>query len=161
MTTSTSDLMDERGADLASCETQFRNFGRRDSFAGKIRTVRCHQDNLLLREILATPGSGQVLVVDGAGSLGSALMGDVVAASAAANGWAGVVVYGCVRDTVALRGIDLGIKAVGTNPRRSGKTGAGEVDIPVTFGGVTFRPGAELFSDEDGVVVTTEKTSGL
>ena len=131
MTTSTSDLMDERGADLASCETQFRNFGRRDSFAGKIRTVRCHQDNLLLREILATPGSGQVLVVDGAGSLGSALMGDVVAASAAANGWAGVVVYGCVRDTVALRGIDLGIKAVGTEPsterqdrgRRSGHSG--------------------------------------
>jgi len=94
-----------------------------------------------------------VLVVDGGGSLHSALVGDLIAGSARDSGWAGLVVHGAVRDSAALAGIDLGIKALGTNPRKSGKTGAGAIDVPVTFGGITFQPGDVLHADDDGIVL--------
>ena len=155
MERSTADLMDELDDRLATCDVQFRQFGRRVRFGGRVRTVRCHEDNVVMRDLLATDGAGQVLVVDGGGSMHAALMGDSVARSAAAHGWSGIIVYGCVRDSAALADIHLGIKALGTCPRRSAKRGAGEADVPVTFGGVTFHPGAELTSDEDGLVVTT------
>ena len=116
--------------------------------------MRCLEDNALVKSVLATGGAGRVLVVDGGGSLRTALMGDLIAGSAVANGWAGVVLHGCVRDVVALRELRIGVKAIGSNPRKSAKTGAGERDVPVTFGGVTFHPGAQLWSDEDGVLVT-------
>lgn len=122
-------------------------------FAGPVRTVSCHQDNGLLRDLVQTPGGGAVLVVDGAGSLHTALVGDVIAGYAQRSGWAGLVVHGAVRDSIALAGIDLGIKALGTNPRKSGKTGAGAIDVPVTFGGVTFQPGDMLHADDDGIVL--------
>ncbi|MWA00768.1 ribonuclease E activity regulator RraA [Actinomadura sp. LD22] len=149
----TADLIDDFGDELRSCETQFRQYGGRAAFAGPVSTVRCHRDNGLVKRLLNTPGEGRVLVVDGAGSLASALMGDLIAASAVANGWAGVVINGAVRDVVALRGLDLGVKALGSNPRKSAKDGAGEVDAPVAFGGVEFRAGDWLYSDEDGIVV--------
>ncbi|GAB3135234.1 hypothetical protein GCM10027161_14260 [Microbispora hainanensis] len=98
-----------------------------------------------------------MLVADGGGSLRTALLGDMIAASAAENGWAGVVINGAVRDTAALAGLDLGIKALGTNPRKSAKTGLGEVDVPVSFGDVTFAPGAWLYSDEDGILVSDHR----
>ncbi|MEV5504497.1 ribonuclease E activity regulator RraA [Nonomuraea fuscirosea] len=107
-----------------------------------------------LRSALEQPGEGRVLVVDGGGSLHTALMGDVIAGLAVTNGWAGVIINGAVRDVAALRELDLGIKALGSNPRKSAKTGAGERDVPVIFGGATFHPGAELFSDDDGILVT-------
>jgi regulator of ribonuclease activity A len=151
----TADLIDDFGDELRSCETQFRQYGGRTAFAGPVSTVRCHRDNGLVKRVLNTPGEGRVLVVDGAGSLASALMGDMIAASAVANGWAGVVINGAVRDVVALRGLDLGVKALGSNPRKSAKDGAGEVDAPVTFGGAEFRAGDWLYSDEDGIVVAT------
>jgi regulator of ribonuclease activity A len=151
----TADLIDDFGDELRSCETQFRQYGGRAAFAGPVSTVRCHRDNGLVKRVLNTPGEGRVLVVDGAGSLASALMGDMIAASAVANGWAGVVINGAVRDVVALRGLDLGVKALGSNPRKSAKDGAGEVDAPVTFGGAEFRAGDWLYSDEDGIVVAT------
>jgi regulator of ribonuclease activity A len=122
-------------------------------FSGVIATVRCHEDNVLLREAVSEPGAGRVLVVDNSGSLRCALVGDRVAGLALANGWAGLVINGCVRDTPALAGLAIGIKAVGTNPRPSAKTGAGERDVPVNFGGATFTPGAMLVSDDDGIVV--------
>jgi regulator of ribonuclease activity A len=106
-----------------------------------------------VKKLLNTPGEGRVLVVDGGGSLASALMGDLIAASAVEQGWAGVVINGVVRDVSTLRTLKLGIKALGSNPLKSAKAGAGEVDVPVTFGGVEFRPGAWLYSDEDGIVV--------
>ncbi|MGI5326630.1 ribonuclease E activity regulator RraA [Actinomadura nitritigenes] len=151
----TADLIDDFGDELRSCETQFRQYGGRAAFAGPVSTVRCHRDNGLVKRVLNTPGEGRVLVVDGAGSLASALMGDMIAASAVANGWAGVVINGAVRDVPALRGLDLGVKALGSNPRKSAKDGAGEVDAPVAFGGVEFRAGDWLYSDEDGIVVAT------
>jgi regulator of ribonuclease activity A len=154
MTIVTADLYDERGDQLDSCDLQFRQYGGRRTFAGPIATVRCHEDNALLKSVLSEPGEGRVLVVDGGGSLHTALMGDVIAGLAVANGWAGVVINGAVRDVAALRELDLGVKALGSNPRKSGKEGTGERDVPVSFGGATFRPGAELFSDDDGILVT-------
>lgn len=149
----TADLIDDFGDELRSCETQFRAFGGRAAFAGRVATVRCFRDNALVKKVLATPGEGRVLVVDGAGSLASALMGDMIAASAVEHGWSGVVINGAVRDVVALRGLDLGIKALGSNPRKSAKDGEGEVDVPVEFGGVRVEPGDWLYSDEDGIVL--------
>ncbi|NJP97661.1 ribonuclease E activity regulator RraA [Nonomuraea sp. FMUSA5-5] len=154
MTIVTADLYDEHGDRLDSCDLQLRQYGGRRAFSGTIATVRCHQDNALLKSILGEPGEGRVLVVDGGGSLHTALMGDVIAGMAAGNGWAGVVINGAVRDVTALRELDLGVKALGSNPRKSGKSGTGERDVPVSFGGVTFHPGAELFSDDDGILVT-------
>ncbi|MEE6178158.1 ribonuclease E activity regulator RraA [Mycobacterium sp. 050134] len=149
----TADLVDEIGADVRSCDLQFRQFGGRAEFAGPITTVRCFQDNALLKSVLSEPGAGGVLVVDGAGSLHTALVGDLIAELARSNGWAGLIVNGAVRDAAALRGIDIGIKALGTNPRKSTKTGAGERGVEISLGGVTFVPGETAFSDDDGIVV--------
>ena len=150
---SVADLCDEHEGVIEVCVTQFKDFGGRTAFAGPIRTVRCHEDNSLVKATLAEPGEGRVLVVDGGGSLHRALVGDVLAADGAKNGWAGVVVFGAVRDSAVLATIDLGIKALGTNPMRSVKRGEGMVDTPVAFGGVVFLPGDMLYADEDGVAV--------
>jgi regulator of ribonuclease activity A len=151
--TSTADILDTHPADALVCELVLRQFGGVESFEGVISTVRCHEDNVVLKRHLGEPGGGRVLVVDGGGSLRVALLGDMVAGLAAENGWAGLVLNACVRDVADLRLLDVGIRALGSSPRPSGKTGAGEVDVPVEFGGVTFRPGAMLYSDEDGIVV--------
>jgi regulator of ribonuclease activity A len=149
----TADIVDELGSDAASCDVQFGQFGGRAVFAGRISTVRCFQDNVLLKSVLSEPGHGRVLVVDGAGSLHTALVGDLIAGLGQVNGWAGIIVNGAVRDAARLRGIDIGIKALGTNPRKSGKTGAGERDIVVELGGIRFVPGDIAYSDDDGIVV--------
>jgi regulator of ribonuclease activity A len=149
---STSDLFDAH-PHAASCETQFRQFGGVRTFSGPIATVRCHEDNVLLRARVSEPGEGRVLVVDGGGSFRCALLGDNIAGIAVANGWAGIIVYGCVRDAAALLQLPIGVKALGTNPRPSGKSGAGDADVPVTFGGAEFSPGAMLHADDDGVIV--------
>ena len=152
--TATADLYDEHGEDLQSCSVQFRHYGGRTSFSGLVSTVRCHRDNAIVKAVLAEHGDGKVLVVDGGASLESALMGDLIAASAVANGWAGVVVNGAVRDVAALRELPLGALALGSNPRKSAKEGAGERDATVSFGGVEFVPGQQLWADEDGILVT-------
>ncbi len=154
MSFATADLVDAHGDIVRSCEAQFRQYGGRVRFHGPIRTVKSTEDNALVKQTLATPGNGAVLVIDGAASLRSAMVGDVIAASAQQHGWAGLVIWGAVRDTVALAGLDLGIKALGSNPWRSGKAGAGQVDVPVSFGGVEFQPGSWLYSDEDGILVS-------
>jgi regulator of ribonuclease activity A len=150
--TSTADLLDEHGGQAAVCLLQFRTFGA-PAFSGRVATVRCPEDNVLLRSRLEEPGDGRVLVVDGGGSFRCALVGDNLGRLALDNGWAGLVVNGCVRDSAALDALGLGVKALGTNPRPSGKQGIGEIDVPVSFGEVTFEPGATLYADEDGVVV--------
>ncbi|AQA02927.1 S-adenosylmethionine--2-demethylmenaquinone methyltransferase [Mycobacterium sp. MS1601] len=151
----TADLVDEIGSDVRSCDLQLRQFGGRDTFAGPVVTVRCFQDNALLKSVLSEPGDGSVLVVDGDASLHTALVGDLIAELGRSNGWAGLIVNGAVRDASTLRTLDIGIKALGTNPRKSTKTGAGERDVAVSFGGVTFNPGDIAYSDDDGIVVTT------
>lgn len=150
---STADLYDERGEELDSVALQFFDLGGRESFSGPIRTIVCHRDNGLVKQILNSPGEGAVLVVDGGGSLESALMGDLIAAAAVENRWAGVVILGAVRDRTALRTLDLGVKALGSNPRKSSKDGTGEVDVPVTIGEVRLVPGRMLWADADGILV--------
>lgn len=154
MDLSTADLYDEHGDELESCATQLTSYGGRAWFSGAIATVHCLRDNVILDQTLETPGEGRVLVVDGGGVLDTALMGDRIAGNAATHGWAGVVIHGAVRDVAALRELDVGIRALGSNPRKSAKDGHGELDVPVTFGGATFRPGATLWADEDGILVT-------
>lgn len=150
---STCDLYDEDES-LQSLSLQLLNLGGKTKFSGPIRTIRCYRDNGLVKSTLNSPGEGYVLVIDGQGSLESALMGDMIAEAAVANGWAGVVINGAIRDRSALAGLDLGVKALGSNPRKSAKTSHGVFDIDVEFGGVYFRPGATLWSDEDGILVT-------
>jgi regulator of ribonuclease activity A len=151
--TGTSDLHDEHGERAGVCLVQFRQFGGVRAFSGEVSTVRCYEDNVLLKQHISTPGQGRVLVVDAGGSMRCALVGDIIAGIGVEQGWAGIVLHGCVRDVATLRDLPIGVKALGTNPRRSDKRGEGEIDVPVTFGEVTFQPGAMLHSDEDGIVV--------
>jgi len=154
----TADLIDAH-PEVASCDVPLVSYGRRRRFAGPIRTVRTLEDNALVKEMLSAHSAGEVLVVDGGGSLHCALVGDVIAGLAQRNGWAGIVVYGAVRDSVALDTLDFGVKALGTNPRRSAKNRTGAADVPVTFGGVTFARGHWLYSDEDGILVSAHPMS--
>ena len=153
MTIATADLYDERGEELDSLALQFQDIGGRVAFDGPVRTVRCHRDNALVKQILATPGGGAVLVVDGGGSLESALVGDLIAASAVRNGWAGIIVHGAIRDRLEIGELPLGVKALGSNPRKSAKDGVGEVDVPVVIASVRFAPGLHVWADADGVLV--------
>jgi len=153
MTIATADVYDERGEELDSLGLQLQDFGGHAAFDGPIRTVRCHRDNALVKALLATPGEGAVLVIDGAGSLDSALVGDLIAGSAVENGWTGLIVHGAIRDRATIAGLALGVKALGTNPRKSAKEGVGEVDVPVTIAGVVFTPGRHVWADLDGVLV--------
>jgi regulator of ribonuclease activity A len=149
----TADLVDEIGPDVRSCDLQFGQYGGRSEFAGPVTTVRCFQDNALLKSVLSEPGNGGVLVIDGDGSLHTALVGDVIAGLAIDNDWAGLIINGAVRDAATLRTLDIGIKALGTNPRKGGKTGEGQRDVVVEFGGVLFKSGEIAYSDDDGIVV--------
>jgi regulator of ribonuclease activity A len=148
---STADLSDEY-PDVAQACAGFTQYGGRRWFAGPVATVRCHEDTRLTRTVLSEPGNGRVLVVDGGGSLRRALLGDASAGLAVANGWAGVVIHGAVRDAAALRHIDLGVAALGTCPARGGAAGAGERDLTVTVGGAVIAPGGYLAADEDGLL---------
>lgn len=149
----TADLVDDIGPTVRSCDLQLGQYGGRAMFAGTISTVRCFEDNALLKSVLSEPGDGRVLVIDGGASLHTALVGDLIAELGRSNGWAGLIVNGAVRDASTLRTLDIGIKALGTNPRKSTKTGAGQRDVTVTFGGVTFIPGEIAHSDDDGIIV--------
>ena len=149
----TADLYDERGGELESVSVQFQSLGGHTHFSGPVRTIRCFEDNGLVKSVLATPGHGSVLVVDGAGSLRTALMGDMIAASAVANGWAGVVINGAIWDLLAIAALPLGVKALGSNPRKSAKDGAGAIDVPLEIDGVAIRPGVMIWCDPDGILV--------
>ncbi|MDQ0278092.1 regulator of ribonuclease activity A [Arthrobacter silviterrae] len=156
----TADLYDERGTELDSVSTQFRNFGTRTAFSGPARTIRCFQDNALIKTMLATPGHGAVLVVDGGGSLETALMGDLIATSAIKNDWSGVIINGAIRDSTVINTLPLGVKALGTNPAKSTKTGTGETDTPVRLGNVTITPGKMVYADVDGILTEKSPTEG-
>ncbi|MDP2225851.1 MAG: ribonuclease E activity regulator RraA [Moraxellaceae bacterium] len=151
----TCDLCDEHPDAVSVCEPMFASFGGRETYGGQIETVKCHEDNSRVKEMLATPGKGRVLVVDGGGSLRCALLGDMIGESAVQNGWEGVLVYGCVRDVDALAGLDIGVQALAAIPLKSVRKGVGETGVPVAFAGVVFRPGEYVYIDNNGVVVAT------
>lgn len=149
----TADLCDEFGHEIQVTEPLLQDFGGKRTFGGRITTIDVFEDNVLVRKQLEQPGEGGVLVVDGGGSLLTALLGDQLAALAAKNGWAGVVIHGCIRDAEEVAQIPVGVKALATNPRRSRKQGRGTTNRPVHFGGITFRPGQYLYADRDGIIV--------
>ncbi|SFU30826.1 ribonuclease E activity regulator RraA [Halomonas korlensis] len=148
----TPDLCDEF-PEVRVLDPIFTNFGGREAFFGPVRTLKCFEDNSLVKQAVAEPGDGAVLVVDGGGSLRCALLGDMLAEQAAGNGWAGVVLYGCVRDIDVLFETELGIQALAAHPRRSEKRGEGQRDIAVTFAGVTITPGQWLYADNNGILI--------
>lgn len=149
----TTDLCDQFGDAVQIAEPIFRDFGGKRTFCGRVSTVRVLDDNVLVRQALEEPGEGRVLVVDGAGSTRCALFGDLLAALGQGNGWAGVVIFGCLRDSAEIGAIMIGAKALATHPRRSPKRGEGDRDVVVSFAGVTFRPGQYLYADADGIIV--------
>ncbi len=132
----------------------FRSFGGRRTFHGPIATLRLFEDNSFVRKALEQPGEGRVLVIDGGGSLRRALVGDQLAALAVRNNWAGIVVYGCIRDSAAIATMDIGVLALATHPQKTDKKNIGEADVAVIFGGVTVHPGEYLYADDDGVLVS-------
>jgi regulator of ribonuclease activity A len=150
----TPDLCDAYPDLIQVVEPMFSNFGGRDSFGGQIVTVKCFEDNSRVKELAELDGSGKVLVVDGGGSLRCALLGDMIAERAAHNGWHGVVIYGCVRDVDMLAQTDLGVQALASHPLRSNRRGAGDLDLAVTFAGVTFRPGEYVYADNNGIIIS-------
>lgn len=150
----TADLYDEHGDALQVATPMFNNYGGRTQFSGQIVTVKCHEDNSHVRGSLEQAGEGKVLVVDGGGSLRCALVGDMLAELGIKNGWVGAIVYGCIRDSKAIGEMDFGLKAINTNPKKSVKKDIGERDVVVHFADVTFTPGAYVYADEDGIVVS-------
>lgn len=150
----TPDLCDAYPELVQAVEPMFSNFGGRDSFGGQIVTIKCHEDNSLVKDQVALEGKGKVLVVDGGGSLRCALLGDQLAEKAAHNGWEGLLIYGCVRDVDVIAQTDLGVQALASHPRKTDKRGIGDLNVPVTFGGVTFTPGHYLYADNNGVIIS-------
>ena len=140
--------------DVAVVEPMFSNFGGHDSFGGQIVTVKCHEDNSIVKEQVDQDGTGKVMVVDGGGSLRRALLGDMLAEKAAKNGWEGIIVYGCVRDVDVLAQTALGIQALASHPMKTDKRGIGDLNVVVTFGGVTFRPGEYVYADNNCIIVS-------
>jgi len=152
----TPDLCDAYPELVQVVEPMFNNFGGVDSFGGEIVTIKCFEDNSLLKETANKPGRGKVIVVDGGGSLRRALLGDLIAESAVKNGWEGFVIYGCIRDVDAICEMNIGVQALDTIPLKTEKQGVGDLNIPITFGGVTFNPGEYVYADNNGVIVSSE-----
>lgn len=149
----TCDLCDRHDAQVRVLELPLRDYGGRIGFDGIVSTIKAYEDNSLVRDAVAEPGNGRVLVIDGGGSLRRSMLGDLLAAKALENGWAGVVVFGAIRDSAAIGAMALGVKALGTCPRKTDKLGQGLRDVPVQFGGLVIRPGEWLCADADGVVL--------
>ncbi|KZX81737.1 ribonuclease activity regulator protein RraA [Oleiphilus sp. HI0009] len=155
----TPDLCDEYPDLVEVVEPMFHNFGAVDAFGGEIVTVKCFEDNSVVKEQVGLPGEGRVMVVDGGGSKRNALLGDMLAEKAAANGWSGLIIYGCIRDVDVIRQTQLGVQALGTNPRKTEKRGLGDLNVEVKFGGVVFKPGHYVYADNNGVIVSPEPLS--
>ncbi len=152
----TTDLCDEHPDFVRVVEPLFTNYGGKVCFGGEIVTVKCHEDNSVVKEIAGTPGQGKVMVVDGGASMRRALLGDMIAENAVKNGWAGFIIYGCIRDVDAIGALDIGVQALGTIPLKTDKRGIGDRNVSVTFGGITFNPGEFVYADNNGIIVSAE-----
>lgn len=153
MTYSVPDICDAFPEEIIVLESVFANYGMKQKFSGEIITIKCFEDNSLVRDAVSTEGRARVIVVDGGGSMRRALLGDLLAAKAEKNGWQGVVINGCVRDVEFLEMIDLGIKALNCHPVKTDKKGEGQLNVPVRFAGVCFKPGQYLYADKNGIVI--------
>lgn len=153
----TPDLCDKYPELVQVVEPMFNNYGGKESFGGEIVTVKCFEDNSIVKEQVANPGQGKVMIVDGGASMRAALLGDMLAEKAAENGWEGIIVYGCIRDVDVIMETDLGVQALSTHPMKTDKRGLGDLNVPVKFGGVTFKPGQYVYADNNGVIISPEK----
>lgn len=149
----TADLCDDYVEELLISNQRFKSYGKRKSFSGIISTVKVFEDNVLVKEALQAIPEGRVLVVDGGASMKRALMGDMLAEIAVKRKLAGVIINGCIRDTVDLGTMDIGVLALGNFPQKSRKEGIGEKEVPVHFGDIEWKPGNHVYADEDGVVI--------
>ena len=154
---STPDIADEFPQDVQALELPLQNFGAISQFSGPAVTIKCHEDNSLVKELVATPGEGRVIVVDGGGSRRRALLGDMLAEKAAINNWAGLIINGVIRDVDQIATTSLGVQALGSIPIKTDKLGVGQRDLPVSFGGVTINPGDYIYADNNGVLVSARK----
>jgi regulator of ribonuclease activity A len=154
MEPATTDLCDAHEDKVHVVAPMFCSYGGKTSFHGPMATLKLFEDNSFVRKALESPGQGRVLVIDGGGSLRRALVGDQLAELGVKNGWAGIVVYGCIRDSAAIGRMPIGVFALATHPLKTEKRNVGQADITVTFGGVSFTPGHWLYADADGVIVS-------
>lgn len=155
----TADVSDAEGEDVFILRLPLNDYGGRRDFAGPAVTIKTLDDNSQIKQLVTTPGEGRVIVVDGGASMRTALLGGNLAADAARNGWAGVIINGCVRDLHEICAEDIGIKAIGTCPRKSVKAGRGDVDVDIALGGILIKPGYWIIADSDGVIVSHELPS--
>ena len=155
----TPDLCDQYPEQVRVLEPMLRTFGGRSAFGGQIVTIKCFEDNSLVREQVAQDGRGKVLVVDAGGSMRRACLGDMLAEKAVANAWEGIIMYGCIRDADAIAALDLGVQAIATHPMKTEKRGLGDLNVAVNFGGVDFIPGEYVYADNNGVVVADQPLS--
>jgi len=155
----TPDLCDEYPDLIDVLDPILYTYGGIEAFGGEIVTVKCFEDNSIVKEQVSLPGEGRVIVVDGGGSMRHALLGDMLAEKAAKNGWSGLIIYGCIRDVDVIRQTQLGVKAMNVHPRKTEKRGLGDLNVAVTFGGVTFTPGHFVYADNNGVITSPEALS--
>tara|TARA_R110000751_G_scaffold29790_2_gene76743 strand:- start:73 stop:546 length:474 start_codon:yes stop_codon:yes gene_type:complete len=153
----TADLIDDHAARLRLVHLPFRHYGQKAYICGPVQTVKCFEDNTILRAQLETPGEGRVLVVDAGGSTRIAVVGDMLAELAIANGWAGLVINGAIRDSAEIAALDTLVFALGTSPVKSAKDGLGKVGGTVELGGVRIAPGNWVYADADGVLMSADK----
>ncbi len=152
----TPDLCDANPGEVEVLEPVFTNYGGRRSFGGKIVTIKCFEDNSLIKLHASKPGKGKVMVVDGGGSLKKSLLGDMIAGNAVKNGWEGFIIYGCIRDIDAIAELDLGVQALNSIPLKTEKLGVGELNVPIEFAGVSFKPGAFIYADNNGIITSAK-----
>ena len=157
MTFFTPDLCDDFPEHIVVAEPIFHGYGGNDCFAGEIATIKCFEDNSLVRELVAEPGNGKVLVIDAGGSMRRAVLGDMLAEKAVGNGWQGVVIYGCLRDVDQINAMDLGVKALGSHPMKTDKRGEGQRDLALQFAGISWQPGHFVYADNNGILVADKK----
>lgn len=159
--TPTPDLCDQYENDdsvnLRVLDALFNNYGGKKQFSGPCVTIKCFEDNSVVKKLLDEPGEGRVIVMDGGGSLRRAILGDMLAANGANNGWAGLVINGCIRDCDEIAATDIGVKALNTHPMKTEKRGLGDLNVPVTFAGHTIVPGDYIYSDNNGILVASKE----
>lgn len=156
MVISTPDLCDEYPDKVTVLEPIFANYGGRKAFYGKAITIKCFEDNSLVKEQAGMNGSGLVMVVDGGGSLRRALLGDMIAENAVKHGWEGIIINGCIRDVDEINKLQLGVQALNTIPVKTEKRGIGDLNVPVTFAGVTITSGDYIYADNNGIIVSKD-----
>lgn len=157
MTLSTPDLCDKFEGEVATAQAQFNQYGKIAAFGGLAETVKCFEDNSKVKQAVGEDGRGKVLVVDGGGSHRRALLGDMLAEKAISNGWAGIIIYGCIRDVDEINNMEIGVRALGSNPMKTDKLGEGQRNINIEFAGISVAPGSYIYADNNGIVVAGKK----